>query len=94
MQVDELTWTELRDAIKAAQADRKQPIDLLMRSADTFRTLQIDYHDGLRYPQLQRIEHAPDRLSEMDDAPICDWCTTSSAEAGARQRGRYPPARR
>jgi predicted metalloprotease with PDZ domain len=55
----------LRDAIRASQADAKQPVELLVRSADTFRSVRLDYHDGLRYPQLQRIEGAPDRLSDI-----------------------------
>jgi predicted metalloprotease with PDZ domain len=55
----------LRDAIRASQADAKQPVELLLRSADTFRSVRLDYHDGLRYPQLQRIEGAPDRLSDI-----------------------------
>lgn len=38
---------------------------LLVRSADTFRTVSLDYHGGLRYPHLERIEQAPDLLSSI-----------------------------
>lgn len=55
----------LRDAIKAAQADANARIDLIVRSADTYRTVSLDYHGGLRYPQLERIEGTPDRLSAI-----------------------------
>jgi hypothetical protein len=54
-----------KDALKAARVDPQQPTELLVRSADTFRTVRLDYHDGLRYPHLERIEQAPDRLSSI-----------------------------
>lgn len=55
----------LREAIKAAQADPAARIELLVRSADTYRTVSLDYHGGLRYPQLERVEGTPDRLSAI-----------------------------
>ena len=55
----------LREAIKAAQADPKARIDLLVRSADTYRTVSLDYHGGLRYPRLERIDGTPDRLTAI-----------------------------
>ena len=54
----------LKRALVAAQSS-KAPIELLVRQGDAFRTLRIDYHDGLRYPHLQRIEGAPDVLSRI-----------------------------
>ena len=39
--------------------------ELLVRSADTFRTVSLDHHDGLRYPHLERIERTPDLLSSI-----------------------------
>ena len=45
----------LEDAVKAAKTDRA-PIRLLVKEFDRFRTIAIDYHDGLRYPRLQRIK--------------------------------------
>ena len=38
---------------------------LLMKSGDDYTTVPIDYHEGLRYPRLERIEGTPDRLSEI-----------------------------
>ena len=59
------THTRLKDALKAAKADTQLPTELLVRSADSFRTVRLDYHDGLRYPHLERIEKAPDLLSSI-----------------------------
>jgi hypothetical protein len=42
-----------------------EPIELLVKNQDRFRTVRIDYRDGLRYPRLERIPEAPDRLGEL-----------------------------
>jgi hypothetical protein len=55
----------LREAIRAAQKDPGLRLELLIRDDDTFRTLTIDYHDGLRYPRLTRTPGARDRLAEI-----------------------------
>ena len=52
----------LKRALVAAQS-AKNPIELLVRQGDSFRTVRVDYHDGLRYPHLQRVEGTPDLLS-------------------------------
>ena len=54
----------LEDAVKAAK-DTSAPIDLLVKDFDRYRTVRIDYHGGLRYPQLERIEGVPDRLGKI-----------------------------
>lgn len=54
----------LGDAIKAAK-DGKAPIELMVKEFDRYRTVKIDYHDGLRYPHLQRIEGKPDYLTPI-----------------------------
>jgi hypothetical protein len=36
-----------------------------VRQGDFFRTVKIDYRDGLRYPKLVRIEGTPDRLTAL-----------------------------
>ena len=51
----------LEDAVKQAKTDKK-PIRLLVKEFDTFRTIELPYYDGLRYPHLERIEGKPDRL--------------------------------
>jgi predicted metalloprotease with PDZ domain len=54
----------LEDAVKAAK-DSHAPIELLVKQFDRYRNVRIDYHDGLRYPQLERIEGTPDRLGKI-----------------------------
>ena len=54
----------LRDAVTAAKGT-DAPLELLIKSGDRFRTVAFDYHDGLRYPRLERIEGTPDRLSDI-----------------------------
>ena len=54
----------LRGAISAAKVDR-QPIEFLLRQADRYQTMRIDYHDGLKYPRLERIDGTPDRLEAI-----------------------------
>jgi predicted metalloprotease with PDZ domain len=56
----EYSRDNLKDAIKA-----KQPIDLLVKNQDRYRTVKVDYTGGPRYPVLQRIEGKPDRLSAI-----------------------------
>ena len=54
----------LKSAITAAKST-KEPIRLLVKDGDHYRTLAIDYHGGLRYPTLQRIEGTEDRLGTL-----------------------------
>jgi predicted metalloprotease with PDZ domain len=51
----------LKDAIKAAKTG-SQALELLIQDFDQFRTVKIDYHGGLRYPHLVRIENTDERL--------------------------------
>ena len=41
------------------------PIKLLLKYQGGFRTVAVDYHGGLRYPHLQRIEGTPDYLGDI-----------------------------
>lgn len=54
----------LRNAVTAAKGG-SQPIVLIVKRGDEFRTLSFDYHDGLRYPRLVRIEGTRDRLADI-----------------------------
>lgn len=54
----------LKAAVQAAKAD-KAPIRLLMKEFNRYRTVAIDYHGGLRYPALERIEGKPDYLTPI-----------------------------
>lgn len=51
-------------AIAAAHQDHK-PIELLVESADYYKTLHVAYFDGARFPHLTRIAGRADTLSEV-----------------------------
>ncbi|WP_236585610.1 M61 family peptidase [Dyella sp. EPa41] len=55
----------IKDAVTAAAKDKNQPVELLVKNFDEYRTIRIDYHDGLKYPHLERINGKADRLSEL-----------------------------
>lgn len=55
---------DLAAAIKLAQGSAAQ-IELLVRDGNHFRTLQIDYHGGARYPHLARIAGTPAVLDDI-----------------------------
>ena len=54
----------LNNAIAAAQKSKK-PIELLIKSDDTYRTVSTNYFDGIRHPHLARVEGTKDRLSAV-----------------------------
>ncbi|MHC1478648.1 M61 family metallopeptidase [Frateuria aurantia] len=54
----------LSDAIVAA-GKTQAPIALIVRNGDYYSTVQINYHGGLRYPHLEAIKGAPDRLGQI-----------------------------
>ena len=54
----------LREAILAAEKS-KDPIKLLLKRGDEFVTVSLDYHGGMRYPHLERVESTPDRLDAI-----------------------------
>lgn len=54
----------LKSAISAAKTEPR-PIELLLKQADRYQTVRIDYTEGLKYPRLARIEGTPDRLEAI-----------------------------
>jgi predicted metalloprotease with PDZ domain len=54
----------LEQAIRDTK-DRHIPLELLVQSLDHFRTVKLDYDQGLRYPRLERVADTPDRLAEI-----------------------------
>ena len=40
-------------------------IELLVANGTYFKTYSLDYHGGLRYPHLARVESQPDLLSDI-----------------------------
>lgn len=64
--INDAAWSaqRLQRAVSAAQRDRT-PIRLMVRRGDAFRSVTIDYHDGIRQPHLLRIPGTPDRLTAI-----------------------------
>ena len=62
-------WVDaaLREAKGGAKGDQA-PIELLIENTDYYKTYSVDYHDGLRYPHLERDPAHPDLLG-MNIAP-------------------------
>ena len=58
------TAKHLKEAIAAAKAEQK-PIELLLKNGSRYRTVPVDYRDGLRFPKLQRIDGTPARLDAI-----------------------------
>jgi predicted metalloprotease with PDZ domain len=54
----------LREAILAAEKN-DSPIKLLLKRDKDFVTVTLDYHGGLRFPHLERVESTPDRLDDI-----------------------------
>ena len=54
----------LQDAITAAKGGNS-PIQLLLKYQDEYKTVPVDYHDGLQYPHLVRVDSTPDNLSQI-----------------------------
>jgi predicted metalloprotease with PDZ domain len=50
----------IKDATKTGAA-----IEFLVKNGDRYRTVRIDYHEGLRYPHLERDESTPARLDQI-----------------------------
>jgi predicted metalloprotease with PDZ domain len=53
-----------RRAIAAAHTSR-DPIRLLIKRGDRYREVALDYHDGLRYPALERVGTGPSGLDAL-----------------------------
>jgi predicted metalloprotease with PDZ domain len=55
----------LRAAIKNTTALVNTPIELIVANTGYFKTISMNYHGGERYPQLERVADAPDRLDDI-----------------------------
>jgi predicted metalloprotease with PDZ domain len=60
----DFTGDLLKDAITNAKTS-KAPIELMVKNFDEYKTLRIDYQDGLKYPHLERDKSKPDHLAEL-----------------------------
>jgi len=59
-------WTKevLLDAVRASRTN-PEPIELIVDNGDFIRTFRLDYHDGPRYPRLERVSRKPDLLGAI-----------------------------
>jgi predicted metalloprotease with PDZ domain len=55
---------KLREAIRKAEKDTG-PITLLVKDRDQIKSVALDYHGGLRYPHLERVDGMPARLDDI-----------------------------
>lgn len=60
----DFTPDKLRQAISASQNDTRN-IELIVEYDDQYRTIPVAYHDGERYPYLERDPAKPDAISEI-----------------------------
>lgn len=54
----------LKDAIKEAKG-ATDPITLMVKKGDVYRTVTLDYHDGLRYPALEKVAKGRSGLDNL-----------------------------
>jgi predicted metalloprotease with PDZ domain len=54
----------LRAAIQEAKGSGPA-IDLIVENTGYFKLISINYHDGEKYPQLERVDDVPDRLDNI-----------------------------
>jgi predicted metalloprotease with PDZ domain len=53
------------DQLKAAIKAKKSPLSLLVKSGDVYRTVELKYDGGLRYPKFERTGSGPSRLDAL-----------------------------
>ena len=54
----------LKQAIRAAKGTT-DPIELIVSNDNEFRTVRLNYHDGEKYPRLERVQGTPDLLDDI-----------------------------
>jgi predicted metalloprotease with PDZ domain len=57
--------SEALDYAVSGAAHSTTPISLIVKQTGWFQTLSLDYHDGIRYPHLERVEGAPNMLAAI-----------------------------
>ena len=60
----QFTTALLSDAITSTKGT-KDPIELILVNTGYYKVARLDYHDGLRFPRLERIPGTPDRLDDI-----------------------------
>jgi hypothetical protein len=66
--VDGVTYDSerMKEIVKGAKTNNAA-IELLVKNGDRYSTVHIDYHEGLRYPHLERDANVPPRLDQILD---------------------------
>ena len=54
----------LREALRAGKGTR-EPLELLTENKGPYKTLPVNYHDGEKYPHLERDPARPDLLEDI-----------------------------
>ena len=54
----------LRSAIQEAKGSQT-PLEFIVENTGFYRILKVDYHEGERFPRLERVSGSPDRLDEI-----------------------------
>jgi predicted metalloprotease with PDZ domain len=56
------------DVLKAAVRDGKGSgpgLELIVENTGFYKVIKLDYHEGERYPLLERVSSVPDRLDDI-----------------------------
>ncbi|HWD94524.1 MAG TPA: peptidase M61 [Verrucomicrobiae bacterium] len=53
------------DQLKADIKAKKSPLKLLVKTGDFYRTIELNYDGGLRYPRLEKISSSPSSLDAL-----------------------------
>jgi predicted metalloprotease with PDZ domain len=53
------------DRLKAVIKSKKSPLSLLVKTGDIYRTIEINYDGGLRYPKLEKTGAGPGSLEAL-----------------------------
>ena len=54
----------LRAAVQEAKGGQA-PMELIVLNTGFYRVLKLDYHEGERFPALERVNGVPDRLDDI-----------------------------
>ena len=58
------TDARMKEAIQSAKSS-KGPIELIVSNTDEFQVVHLNYHDGEKYPHLDRVNNQPDLLDDI-----------------------------
>ena len=65
----QFTATVLRESVQAA-TKTSDPVELLVKDGEYYKTYRVDYHEGEKYPHLERDAAKPDLISTVIQARV------------------------